>query len=510
MALLVRTMYQPGGGCGSAPAEFGSPLPTGFPSVPDVKQWHSAAYAGYSACGWTQEATNHYPDAVSLESMASVVPKQGCANRPIPHHIPDYSKGFANPSPYELHSTTLPLARESQWNRYVPDRQFRTGAAAFYVQEQMKTVVYGYNASVDYLYLSTDRPVPVSLQAKRLSPGTQFTGIKGPNGVLFPRTNKLQFATFVTNGDEEVSQGFNITVKAIESSPSAPCGWNVTIIREPVTIHYRKNNTQETLCVWHLFAVRGPQTLLRIQEMVTESQTYNDRRIYTSCEDDYLEIQEQSSIDNWKLGAIIVTALILLGTFSVIVSVWAKRVKKKEDVRQQTTTKEIHKELGPEYDQYKIKNCYLKLEPTVLGQGNYGLVLKGVLRQRRAGNNPAPESSTQQVISVDVAVKRMLLVTKTNERQLLDEIKMLAKASTHPNVIALMRITTDGELRLITELCVYGSLDKYLRKERQMLKDQRESYIPNWNCASGFSITVFCFDIDKWLRVFRLSFFRLQ
>ncbi|XP_055357391.1 uncharacterized protein LOC129602409, partial [Paramacrobiotus metropolitanus] len=186
-------------------------------------------------------------------------------------------------------------------------------------------------------------------------------------------------------------------------------------------------------------------------------------------------VTDSADIDtnNWAWTAVFL-ALIILGIFIVmIIFAWTKRAKTNNRLKGiKLTVKEIHKELGPEYDQYHVNDGHLKIESTVLGQGAYGLVLKAVLLQQRPIINHPSESTIRPLQSTDVAVKRVLLGSKDNERQLIHEIKMLHKANTHPNVITLLRITTDRELRLITQLCAHGSLDKYLRKKRERLTDQ--------------------------------------
>ncbi|XP_055348659.1 fibroblast growth factor receptor-like [Paramacrobiotus metropolitanus] len=163
----------------------------------------------------------------------------------------------------------------------------------------------------------------------------------------------------------------------------------------------------------------------------------------------------------------VVASLLAASVLGAAVAVWWIRRNKYRNriYNNRLMTKVIRKTLGSQYDQYRIHECELKIEPTILGQGYYGLVFKGVLlldRSVRSEGENDVEVGTHSS-AIDVAVKRLLLRSKTSEKQLLDEIKMLAKAAAHPNIIAIMKIITDGELRLVIEYCHHGSLDKYLR-----------------------------------------------
>ncbi|XP_055337298.1 vascular endothelial growth factor receptor 1-like [Paramacrobiotus metropolitanus] len=92
----------------------------------------------------------------------------------------------------------------------------------------------------------------------------------------------------------------------------------------------------------------------------------------------------------------------------------------------------------------------------ILGEGEYGLVRKGTVKDFQGQSSPVP-----------VAIKGVKDFDDLQQQNLLvQEMKIMTKAGRHLNIINLMGIVFKGEILLILEYCEYGSLLNYLQSHR--------------------------------------------
>ncbi|VDP70566.1 unnamed protein product [Echinostoma caproni] len=135
----------------------------------------------------------------------------------------------------------------------------------------------------------------------------------------------------------------------------------------------------------------------------------------------------------------------------------------------------------------------------LLGQGNFGVVYRGVVRGRLPGRpcSPAPCSNSTNVVH-KVAIKTMKDNYTTEDlMDLIRELETMKLLNSHPHVIQLLgACTQQGPLMILMEYAVHGNLRDYLRKHRAHESDllreynhDSESPSPSADSSSDQSVT---------------------
>ncbi|XP_028418177.1 angiopoietin-1 receptor-like [Dendronephthya gigantea] len=109
-----------------------------------------------------------------------------------------------------------------------------------------------------------------------------------------------------------------------------------------------------------------------------------------------------------------------------------------------------------EYFSWKEVSRDALLIGDILGQGEFGLVMKAVLTSEKSSD-------------MTVAVKSVKdIATDSDRKELFKELRLMANVGDHPNIVNLVgACSRGGPLLLIVEYCEHGSLLDFLKSHRQ-------------------------------------------
>ncbi|CAB4004818.1 Fibroblast growth factor receptor 1 [Paramuricea clavata] len=91
----------------------------------------------------------------------------------------------------------------------------------------------------------------------------------------------------------------------------------------------------------------------------------------------------------------------------------------------------------------------------ILGQGEFGLVVKAML-------------TSEETADIPVAVKSVKdIATENDRKELFKELRLMANVNDHPNIVNLVgACSRGGPLLVVVEYCEHGCLLSYLKKHR--------------------------------------------
>ncbi|XP_033098604.1 tyrosine-protein kinase receptor Tie-1-like [Anneissia japonica] len=129
--------------------------------------------------------------------------------------------------------------------------------------------------------------------------------------------------------------------------------------------------------------------------------------------------------------------------------------------------------LSPQAEYYKIPWENMILENFLIAEGNFGQVMKGVVKKEGA--------------AIQAAVKMLKEgATDNDRRDFFGELMIMAKVGYHPNIVNLIGASEyQGILYVATEFAEYGNLLNYLRRSRCLETDP--TYANKTNLASTLS-----------------------
>ncbi|XP_055328805.1 fibroblast growth factor receptor 3-like [Paramacrobiotus metropolitanus] len=104
----------------------------------------------------------------------------------------------------------------------------------------------------------------------------------------------------------------------------------------------------------------------------------------------------------------------------------------------------------------EIPSADLQISNFVLGNGEYGVVRKGLARGLRG--QPRPTVVAVKSVKNDKDVDQI--------KQLFEEMKVMIKAGRHLNIVNLLGAIIKGDVLLLLEFCTHGSLLKYVKQHR--------------------------------------------
>ncbi|XP_071954337.1 tyrosine-protein kinase receptor Tie-1-like isoform X2 [Antedon mediterranea] len=129
--------------------------------------------------------------------------------------------------------------------------------------------------------------------------------------------------------------------------------------------------------------------------------------------------------------------------------------------------------LSPQAEYYRIPWENMILENFLIAEGNFGQVMKGVVKKEGA--------------AIQAAVKMLKEGANDNDRRdFFGELMIMAKVGYHPNIVNLIGASEyQGVLYVATEFAEYGNLLNYLRRSRCLETDP--TYANKTNLASTLS-----------------------
>ncbi|XP_035713460.1 uncharacterized protein LOC118437967 [Folsomia candida] len=228
---------------------------------------------------------------------------------------------------------------------------------------------------------------------------------------------------------------------------------------------------------WLRDGIVQPAVLHKNQEVVLSFSvvSYPDEGEYVCrAENNYGHANETFTVvvtgeDYTTQTALAITAMTLvfvsLGMFELI-----RRFRNRATLTEEMANQLLNEEganMSAYNPDYEIPMERLEFDKVRLGEGAYGIVTKGYLRN--------PTTDTETVVAIKSCKPGADIIAL---RALLAEIKIMLYVGKAPNIVQILGANTSdltrGNLYLIVEYCENGNLEKFLRNRRSFFKSGKE------------------------------------